>query len=165
VEIILVFLPTQLPDRGRRWTNDRQRSLAANRKQINTVHALQSAGERLKATYLIFLERRQAVWPTDLDKLQARCEVLVKEIGGASVPLHHWENIIRLRRLHSYAESFAVSRRNIDSSPAISISSRSPQRHIAVTDICISYPAPPSDSCGPVSRRYAGTSPRVRRRH
>src|SRR5439155_4412738 len=32
--------------------------------------------------------------PPDLDKLQARCEALVKEIGGASVPLHHWENII-----------------------------------------------------------------------
>src|SRR5262249_50428308 len=32
--------------------------------------------------------------PPDLDKLQARCETLVKEIGGASVPLHRWENII-----------------------------------------------------------------------
>src|SRR5262249_21220619 len=32
--------------------------------------------------------------PPDLDKLQARCEMLVKEIGGASVPLHRWENII-----------------------------------------------------------------------
>ncbi len=34
------------------------------------------------------------VGPPDLEKLQARCETLVKEIGGASVPLHHWENII-----------------------------------------------------------------------
>src|SRR5207245_3876479 len=38
--------------------------------------------------------RDQPASPTDLDKLQARCEALVKEIGGATVPLHHWEKII-----------------------------------------------------------------------
>jgi hypothetical protein len=32
--------------------------------------------------------------PPDLDKIEARCEALLKEIGGAGVPLHHWENII-----------------------------------------------------------------------
>ena len=49
----------------------------------------------LKVTYLIFPGTADPQFgPPDLDKLQARCETLVKEIGGASVPLHHWENII-----------------------------------------------------------------------
>jgi hypothetical protein len=49
----------------------------------------------LKVTYLIFPGTAETPFgPPDLDKLQARCEALVKEIGGASVPLHHWENII-----------------------------------------------------------------------
>ena len=29
-----------------------------------------------------------------MDKIQARCQTLVDEIGGTTVPLHHWENII-----------------------------------------------------------------------
>jgi hypothetical protein len=49
----------------------------------------------LKVTYLIFPDTGEKPWgPPDLEKLQARCEALVKEIGGAGVPLHHWENII-----------------------------------------------------------------------
>lgn len=49
----------------------------------------------LKVTYLIFPGTADKPFgPPDLDKLQARCEALVKEIGGATVPLHHWENII-----------------------------------------------------------------------
>jgi hypothetical protein len=49
----------------------------------------------LKVTYLIFPGTAEPPFgPPDLEKLQARCETLVKEIGGASVPLHRWENII-----------------------------------------------------------------------
>jgi hypothetical protein len=49
----------------------------------------------LKVTYLIFPGTAETPFgPPDLEKLQARCETLVKEIGGAGVPLHHWENII-----------------------------------------------------------------------
>lgn len=49
----------------------------------------------LKVSYLIFPETADKPFGSpDLEKLQARCEALVKEIGGASVPLHHWENII-----------------------------------------------------------------------
>jgi len=49
----------------------------------------------LKVTYLIFPGTADPPFgPPDLEKLQARTEALVKEIGGASVPLHHWENII-----------------------------------------------------------------------
>jgi hypothetical protein len=49
----------------------------------------------LKATYLIFPGTADAPFgPPDLDKIQARCQKFVDEIGGATVPLHHWANII-----------------------------------------------------------------------
>jgi hypothetical protein len=49
----------------------------------------------LKVTYLIFPGTADKPFgPPDLDKLHARCGALVEEIGGATVPLHHWENII-----------------------------------------------------------------------
>jgi Fungal chitosanase of glycosyl hydrolase group 75 len=49
----------------------------------------------LKVSYLIFPGTAdQPFGPPDLDKIQARCQILVDELGGASVPLHHWENII-----------------------------------------------------------------------
>jgi hypothetical protein len=49
----------------------------------------------LKVTYLIFPGSADTPFgPPDLDKIQARCQKLVDEIGGATVPLHHWENII-----------------------------------------------------------------------
>ncbi len=49
----------------------------------------------LKITYLVFPGTAETPFgPPDLEKLQVRCEALVKEIGGAGVPLHHWENII-----------------------------------------------------------------------
>ena len=49
----------------------------------------------LKVTYLIFPETADSPFgPPDLEKIQARCEKLVQEIGGASVPLHHWQNLI-----------------------------------------------------------------------
>jgi hypothetical protein len=49
----------------------------------------------LKVTYLIFPGTADTPFgPPDLDKIQARCQALVDEIGGAGAPLHHWENII-----------------------------------------------------------------------
>ena len=49
----------------------------------------------LKVTYLIFPGTADAQFgPPDLDKLSQRCQKLVDEIGGTTVPLHHWENII-----------------------------------------------------------------------
>lgn len=49
----------------------------------------------LKVTYLIFPGTAESPFgPPDLDKIQARCQALVDEIGGATVPLHHWDNII-----------------------------------------------------------------------
>lgn len=65
-------------------------------KEINN---LATANNRpvsdLKVTYLVFPGTLETPFgPPDLEKLQARCEALVKEIGGATSPLHHWENII-----------------------------------------------------------------------
>jgi hypothetical protein len=49
----------------------------------------------LKVTYLIFPGTAETPFgPPDLDTIQARSQTLVDEIGGATVPLHHWENII-----------------------------------------------------------------------
>ena len=49
----------------------------------------------LKVSYIIFNGTTDPSWgPPDLEKLQKRCETLVKEIGGASAPLHHWENTV-----------------------------------------------------------------------
>ena len=65
-------------------------------KQIN---ALSTPYNRpvsdLKVAYIIFPGTAdKQVGPPDLEKLHAHCETLVKEIGGASVPLHYWENVI-----------------------------------------------------------------------
>ncbi|PYL95198.1 MAG: hypothetical protein DME28_02805, partial [Verrucomicrobia bacterium] len=49
----------------------------------------------LKVTYLIFLGTADPQFgPPDLEKLQEQCQKFVDEIGGSTVPLHHWENII-----------------------------------------------------------------------
>jgi hypothetical protein len=65
-------------------------------KEINaTATAYNRPVSDLKVTYLIFPDSAEKPWgPPDLDKLQVKCEELVKEIGGAGVPLHKWENII-----------------------------------------------------------------------
>ncbi len=65
-------------------------------KQINALsNPYNRPVSDLKVIYIIFPgTAEKSVGPPDLEKLQARCEALVKEIGGASVPLHHWENII-----------------------------------------------------------------------
>jgi len=63
------------------------------------VNALSNPNNRpiseLKATYIVFNGTADSSWGSpDLEKLQARCEALVKEIGGASMPLHHWVNTV-----------------------------------------------------------------------
>ena len=65
-------------------------------KEINTLSTPYNRPvSDLKVTYLIFPDTADKPFcPPDLEKLQARCETLVKEIGGTSVPLHRWENII-----------------------------------------------------------------------
>ena len=49
----------------------------------------------LKVTYIVFPDTADKPFgPPDLEKIYARCQTLVNEIGGATVPLHKWENII-----------------------------------------------------------------------
>jgi hypothetical protein len=49
----------------------------------------------LKVTYLVFPGTADPPFgPPDLDKLQARCQKFVDEIGGSTAPLHRWVNII-----------------------------------------------------------------------
>jgi hypothetical protein len=51
----------------------------------------------LKVTYLVFPgSRDEAKGPPDYDKWQARCEELVKGIGGMGegVTMHHWEKLL-----------------------------------------------------------------------
>jgi Fungal chitosanase of glycosyl hydrolase group 75 len=49
----------------------------------------------LKVSYLIFPGTAETPFgPPDLEKIRRRCEKLLQEIGGASIPLHHWENLI-----------------------------------------------------------------------
>ena len=65
-------------------------------KEINQLATpLNRPVSDLKVTYLVFPGTAETPFaPPDLEKLHTRCEELVKEIGGASVPLHRWENII-----------------------------------------------------------------------
>ena len=65
-------------------------------KEINTLSTPYNRPvSDLKVTYLMFPDTADKPFgPPDLEKLQARCETLVKEIGGANVALHHWENVI-----------------------------------------------------------------------
>ncbi|MGI8890124.1 MAG: glycoside hydrolase family 75 protein [Chthoniobacterales bacterium] len=49
----------------------------------------------LKVTYLIFPGTAETSFgPPDLEKIRARCETLLQEMGGATVALHQWENLI-----------------------------------------------------------------------
>ena len=71
----------------------------ASLRVAKELNALATAYNRpvsdLKVSYIIFPGTAEKPFgPPDLDKIHARCETLIKEIGGASVPLHPWENIV-----------------------------------------------------------------------
>ena len=65
-------------------------------RELNTLStAYNRPVSDLKVTYIIFPGTAEKPFgPPDLERIHARCETLVKEIGGASMPLHKWENII-----------------------------------------------------------------------
>ena len=77
----------------------------------------------LKVTYLIFPGTADKPFgPPDLEKIRARCEKLVEEMGGATVALHRWENLIptptptpsptpRSHRRHHRARQFPLTNR------------------------------------------------------
>src|SRR5262245_3434096 len=96
-------------------------------KEINTLSTPYNRPvSDLKVTYLIFPQRADKPFgPPDLEKLQARCEALVKEIGGASVALHRWENIIPPSPTPSPVQSPLVSP-SATSSPSPGVSATAP---------------------------------------
>ncbi len=65
-------------------------------KQINPLATANSRPvSDLKVTYLIFPGTAETSFgPPDLEKIRSRCEKLIQEMGGASVALHRWENLI-----------------------------------------------------------------------
>ena len=65
-------------------------------KEINPLATAYSRPvSELKVTYLIFPGTADTPFgPPNLEKIRARCEKLVQEIGGASVSLHRWRNLI-----------------------------------------------------------------------
>ncbi len=69
-------------------------SLRIAKEISNSANAMYRPVSDLGVTYLIFPGTAEAFGPPDLEKLNQRCEELVKEIGGASVPLHQWVSIL-----------------------------------------------------------------------
>ncbi|MGZ4966278.1 MAG: glycoside hydrolase family 75 protein [Chthoniobacterales bacterium] len=61
-------------------------------KEISaTATAMNRPFEDLRVSYLIFPGTAESSFgPPDLDKIYAKCESLVNELGGAGVPLHKW---------------------------------------------------------------------------
>jgi hypothetical protein len=138
-------------------------------KQINTLSTPYNRPvSDLKATYLIFPGTADKPFgPPDLDKLRARCEALVKEIGGASVPLHHWENIIPPPPTPTPTPSPSPSPGvTPTSSPAQSPSpGRSPAASPSPSPT-FAFPTPsPAGSVPGSPTRTPTTSPRASRRH
>ncbi|PYJ00333.1 MAG: hypothetical protein DMF00_08175 [Verrucomicrobia bacterium] len=122
-------------------------------KQIN---ALSTPYNRpvsdLKVTYVVFpATADKTVGPPDLEKLQAHCEALVKEIGGASVPLHHWENIIAPSPTPSPTPAPSPSASaTTSSSPGASVStSASPSPTFAFRVVSPAATTPPNSTLTP----------------
>lgn len=70
-------------------------SLRIAKEISSAANAMFRPVDDLGVSYLIFPGTAETPFgPPDLDKLHERCEALVKEIGGAGVPLHKWVNII-----------------------------------------------------------------------
>jgi hypothetical protein len=129
-------------------------------KQIN---ALSTPYNRpvsdLKVTYVIFPGTAdQPFGPPDLEKIQARCDTLVKEIGGASVPLHHWENIILPSPTPSPTPSPSLSP-SVTPSP----SPTAPASAFALPSPTFAFPVPSPVATAQTNPTLAPSSPGVKR--
>jgi hypothetical protein len=131
-------------------------------KEINTLATPYNRPvSDLKITYLIFPGTADKPFgPPDLEKLQARCEGLVKEIGGASAPLHHWENVIPPSPTPSPEPSSSPSSSETPSPiPTASATSS------ALATPTFAFPTPSPTATTPVdSMRSATSSPSAARR-
>ena len=102
-------------------------------KQINPqATAYNRPVSDLKVTYLVFPGTGDPQFgPPDLEKLQATCQKLVDEIGGATVPLHHWDNIIPPPPTPTPSPTPTVSPSPTSTSPPSGSSSASPSATFA----------------------------------
>jgi hypothetical protein len=133
-------------------------------KEINALSTPYSRPvSDLKVTYLIFPGTADKPFgPPDLDKLQRRCEALVKEIGGATVPLHHWENIIPPPPTPTFTPT--PSPAPTSSSSPMPTSSTSPSASPSAT-FAFPIPSPsvtasPSPTAHKTKRTHRSSSPR-----
>jgi hypothetical protein len=102
----------------------------------------------LKVTYLIFPGTADVPFgPPDLDKIQTRCQKLLDEIGGATVPLHHWENTIPPPPTPTPTSSPAVT------------SSPSPSATFAFPIVSPSVTASPGSLSGPAGETQISPTP------
>ncbi len=134
-------------------------------KQINTLSTPYNRPvSDLKVTYIMFPgTAEKSVGPPDLEKLQARCEALVKEIGGATVPLHHWENIIPASPTPSPTASPSPSPSGTPSTPSPTGSAlASPTFAFPVTSPAAATPA--GSTLTPTSSPAATRSPHKKRK-
>ncbi len=134
-------------------------------KQINTLSTPYNRPvSDLKVTYIMFPgTAEKSVGPPDLEKLQARCEALVKEIGGATVPLHHWENIIPASPTPSPTASPSPSPSGTPSTPSPTGSAlASPTFAFPVTSPAATTPA--GSTLTPTSSPAATRSPHKKRK-
>ncbi len=134
-------------------------------KQINTLSTPYNRPvSDLKVTYIMFPgTAEKSVGPPDLEKLQARCEALVKEIGGATVPLHHWENIIPASPTPSPTASPSPSPSGTPSTPSPTGSAlASPTFAFPVTSPAATTPA--GSTLTPTSSPVAARSPHKKRK-
>ena len=134
-------------------------------KQINTLSTPYNRPvSDLKVTYIMFPgTAEKSVGPPDLEKLQARCEALVTEIGGATVPLYHWENIIPPSPSPSPTPSPSPSPSGTPSTPSPTGSAlASPTFAFPVTSPAATTPA--GSTLTPTSSPAATRSPHKKRK-
>jgi len=137
-------------------------------KEINTLSTPYNRPvSDLKVTYLIFPGTADTPFgPPDLEKLQARCETLVQEIGGASVQLHHWENIIPPSPTPSTVSSPSATPSGMQSpSPGVSAApSVSPSQTFAFPIATPAATSPTNSSLTPTKSPAATRSPSKKRK-
>jgi len=134
-------------------------------KQINTLSTPYNRPvSDLKVTYIMFPgTAEKSVGPPDLEKLHARCEALVKEIGGTTVPLYHWENIIPPSPTPSPTASPSPSPSGTPSTPSPTGSAlASPTFAFPVTSPAATTPA--GSTLTPTSSPAATRSPHKKRK-
>jgi hypothetical protein len=120
----------------------------------------------LKVTYIIFPGTADKPFgPPDLEKIHARCETLVNEIGGTTVPLYKWENIIPPSPTPSPTPTPSPSP-GVTPSPLPSASPTTSASPAATFAFRLSSPAPSASAASRLATESSPAATRTpRRRH